>query len=81
VPTRNDSAVSLHQSVTLGALTVFLAGRHEIIQGQSVNTGNVAVAYAITPVYTARVSYGNAFRLPTFNDLYYPGLREPEPAA
>jgi len=77
VPTRNDSAVSLHQSVTLGALTVFLAGRHEIIQGQSVNTGNVAVAYAITPVYTARVSYGNAFRLPTFNDLYYPGYANP----
>jgi len=78
VPTRNDSAVSLHQSVTLGALTVFLAGRHEIIQGQSVNTGNVAVAYAITPAYTARISYGNAFRLPTFNDLYYPGYANPD---
>ncbi|MFL9920332.1 TonB-dependent receptor [Paraburkholderia fungorum] len=77
VPTRNDSAVSLHQSATLGALTVFLAGRHEIIQGRSVNTGNVAVAYAITPVYTARLSYGNAFRLPTFNDLYYPGFANP----
>ncbi|WP_416340488.1 TonB-dependent receptor domain-containing protein [Paraburkholderia sp.] len=77
VPTRNDSAVSLHQSTTLGALTVFLAGRHEIIQGRPVNTGNVAVAYAITPVYTARVSYGNAFRLPTFNDLYYPGFGNP----
>ena len=77
VPTRNDSAVSLHQSVTLGAFTMFLAGRHEIIQGQSVNTGNVALAYAITPVYTARISYGNAFRLPTFNDLYYPGYANP----
>jgi vitamin B12 transporter len=77
VPTRNDSAVSLHQSVTLGAFTMFLAGRHEIIQGQSVNTGNVALAYAITPVYTARISYGNAFRLPTFNDLYYPSYSNP----
>ncbi|WP_144162155.1 TonB-dependent receptor domain-containing protein [Paraburkholderia sp. BCC1885] len=78
VPTRNDSAVSLHQSATLGPLTVFLAGRHEIIEGQSVNTGNVAVAYAITPVYTARLSYGNAFRLPTFDDLYYPGFGNPD---
>jgi vitamin B12 transporter len=77
VPTRNDSAVSLHQSATLGDLTVFLAGRHEIIEGQSVNTGNVAVAYAITPIYTARLSYGNAFRLPTFDDLYYPGYGNP----
>lgn len=77
VPARNDSAVSLHQSTTLGALTLFLAGRHEIVQGQSINTGNVALAYAITPVYTARLSYGNAFRLPTFNDLYYPGYANP----
>jgi len=77
VPSRNDSAVSLHQSVTLDALTIFLAGRHEIIQGLPVNTGNVALAYAITPVYTVRVSYGNAFRLPTFDDLYYPGFGNP----
>ncbi|MGF6726572.1 vitamin B12 transporter [Paraburkholderia sp. GAS41] len=77
VPTRNDSAVSLHQSATLGDLTVFLAGRHEIVEGQSVNTGNVAVACAITPIYTARLSYGNAFRLPTFDDLYYPGYANP----
>ncbi|RQH06458.1 TonB-dependent receptor domain-containing protein [Paraburkholderia dinghuensis] len=78
LPARNDSAVSLHQSTTLGPWTLFLAGRHEIVQGQSVNTGNVALAWAITPVYTARVSYGNAFRLPTFNDLYYPGFSNPD---
>ncbi|RFU48949.1 TonB-dependent receptor domain-containing protein [Paraburkholderia sp. DHOC27] len=77
VPTRNDSAVSLHQSATLGDLTLFLAGRHDIIEGQAVNTGNVALSYAISPVYTARVSYGNAFRLPTFDDLYYPGFANP----
>ncbi|TKC88079.1 TonB-dependent receptor [Trinickia terrae] len=77
VPARNDSAVSLHQSATLGGFTMFLAGRHEIVQGQTVNTGNVALSYAITPVYTARLSYGNAFRLPTFNDLYYPQFGNP----
>ncbi|MBN3856900.1 TonB-dependent receptor [Paraburkholderia sp. Ac-20340] len=77
VPTRNDSAISLHQAATLGNVTLFLAGRHEIVQGQTVNTGNAALAWAITPVYTARVSYGNAFRLPTFNDLYYPGYSNP----
>ncbi|WP_179404102.1 TonB-dependent receptor domain-containing protein [Burkholderia guangdongensis] len=78
VPARNDSAVSVHQSTTLGAVTMFLAGRHEIVSGQAVNTGNAALAWAITPVYTARVSYGNAFRLPTFNDLYYPGYANPD---
>ncbi|MBA5760025.1 TonB-dependent receptor, partial [Escherichia coli] len=39
--------------------------------------GNAALSWAITPVYTARVSYGNAFRLPSFNDLYYPGYGNP----
>ncbi|QGZ65227.1 TonB-dependent receptor domain-containing protein [Paraburkholderia acidisoli] len=78
VPARNDSAVSMHQAATLGPLTLFLAGRHEIVQGRAVNTGNAALAWAITPVYTARVSYGNAFRLPTFNDLYYPGYANPD---
>ncbi|WP_322055392.1 TonB-dependent receptor domain-containing protein [Paraburkholderia bannensis] len=78
LPARNDSAFSLHQAATLGDVTLFLAGRHEIVQGKAVNTGNVALSWAITPVYTARVSYGNAFRLPTFNDLYYPGYSNPD---
>ncbi|WP_322072174.1 TonB-dependent receptor domain-containing protein [Paraburkholderia bannensis] len=78
LPARNDSAFSLHQAATLGDVTLFLAGRHEIVQGQAVNTGNAALSWAITPVYTARVSYGNAFRLPTFNDLYYPGYSNPD---
>ncbi|MBB3259962.1 vitamin B12 transporter [Paraburkholderia bannensis] len=78
VPARNDSAFSLHQAATLGDVTLFLAGRHEIVQGQAVNTGNAALSWAITPVYTARVSYGNAFRLPTFDDLYYPGFSNPD---
>ena len=77
VPARNDSAVSLHQATTLGPVTLFLAGRHEVVQGQSINTGNAALAWAINAVFTARVSYGNAFRLPTFNDLYYPGFANP----
>ncbi len=77
VPTRNDSAFSLHQSATLGSVTMFVAGRHEVVSGQAVNTGNAALSWAITPVYTARVSYGNAFHLPTFNDLYYPGYGNP----
>lgn len=78
LPARNDSAFSLHQAATLGDVTLFLAGRHEIVQGKAVNTGNAALSWAITPVYTARVSYGNAFRLPTFNDLYYPGYSNPD---
>ena len=39
-------------------------GQHE--------TGNVAYGYALTDALRATVSYGSAFKAPTFNELYYP---------
>lgn len=35
-------------------------------------TGGLAVGYELDTNHTLRVSYGTAFRAPTFNDLYYP---------
>lgn len=35
-------------------------------------TGAVAAGYALDNVHRVRLSYGTAFRAPTFNDLYYP---------
>jgi vitamin B12 transporter len=35
-------------------------------------TGFAAYGYQFTPTWRANVSYGTAFRAPTFNDLYYP---------
>ncbi|MDR0441282.1 MAG: TonB-dependent receptor [Candidatus Accumulibacter sp.] len=35
-------------------------------------TGFAAYGYQFTPAWRANVSYGTAFRAPTFNDLYYP---------
>lgn len=39
-------------------------GQHE--------TGNIAYGYALTDALRATVSYGSAFKAPTFNELYYP---------
>ena len=41
-------------------------------------TGQLAWGYALTERWQARVSYGTAFRAPTFNDLYYPRSGNPD---
>ncbi|WOA31155.1 TonB-dependent receptor domain-containing protein [Alloalcanivorax xenomutans] len=42
------------------------------------STGGVALGYALNPHHRVRVSYGTAFRAPTFNELYYPGFGNPD---
>src|SRR5690606_13998671 len=36
-------------------------------------TGGIALGHALDRSHRVRVSYGTAFRAPTFNDLYFPG--------
>lgn len=36
------------------------------------NTGSVAYGYQLSPSWRTHISYGTAFKAPTFNDLYYP---------
>ncbi|QJQ52347.1 vitamin B12 transporter BtuB [Vitreoscilla sp. C1] len=35
-------------------------------------TGRLALGYQLTDALVGRISYGTAFRVPTFNELYYP---------
>ena len=58
-----------------GKLNLELSGRYDKhSQAGSDVTGQVAVGYAFTPSTTAYANYGNAFRAPNINDLYYPGF-------
>lgn len=41
-------------------------------------TGNASLGYHLTNDILAYVSYGTAFRAPTFNDLYYPSSGNPD---
>lgn len=41
-------------------------------------TGNASLGYHLTDNVLAYVSYGTAFRAPTFNDLYYPSSGNPD---
>lgn len=46
--------------------------RDDNSQFGSKNTGTAAYGYQFSPNWRANVSYGTAFRAPTFNDLYWP---------
>ena len=41
-------------------------------------TGALAYGYAFGGGFRASASYGTAFKVPTFNDLYFPGFSNPE---
>jgi len=41
-------------------------------------TGNIALAYAFNPNTRFMLSYGTAFKAPTFNELYFPNFGTPE---
>jgi vitamin B12 transporter len=42
------------------------------------DTGNIGYGYALSDELRATLSYGTAFKAPTFNELYYPGYGNPE---
>ncbi|MDM8348832.1 TonB-dependent vitamin B12 receptor [Pseudomonas sp. sp1636] len=42
------------------------------------DTGNLGYGYALTDWLRATLSYGTAFKAPTFNELYYPGYGNPD---
>lgn len=41
-------------------------------------TGSVTYGWDFTDVHTVTVSYGTAFKAPTFDELYFPGLSNPD---
>ncbi len=41
-------------------------------------TGSAAVGHAVDEYHRVRLSYGTAFRAPSFNDLYFPGFGNPD---
>ena len=53
--------------------------RHEKIDGFGrETTGGLAGGYQLTPHLRAFASVGNAFKAPTFNQLYFPGFGNPD---
>ncbi|WP_369959022.1 TonB-dependent vitamin B12 receptor [Pseudomonas benzenivorans] len=42
------------------------------------DTGNLGYGYALNDALRATLSYGTAFKAPTFNELYFPGYGNPD---
>lgn len=79
---RDNKAVFGEYQGRYGAHEIDLAARGDDNQqfGQHA-TGSVTYGLHLNKVYTATLSYGNAFHAPTFNDLYYPSFPGSPPAA
>ncbi len=77
---RTIDSVQLGGTFQLDAHSAQLNVRHDSYSGASGNktTGNIAYGYRISEHWRAHGSYGTAFRLPSFNELYYPFFGNPD---
>lgn len=56
----------------------FSLRRDDVDSKERKNTGSVAYGYDLMPSLKAYIRGARAFRLPTYNDLYYPGFSNPD---
>lgn len=76
---RYNWGVFAQHQLTLAAHKLQLSLRHDDNQqfGSRV-TGGVTWGYALTEQVRLAASFGNAFKAPTFNELYFPGFGNPD---
>ncbi|MBI3575003.1 MAG: TonB-dependent vitamin B12 receptor [Gammaproteobacteria bacterium] len=75
---RADTGVFLQHQGKFGNHDVLVGLRRDDNEQFGIhNTGNLAWGYALSPRLRARLSYGAAFKAPTFNQLYFPGFGDP----
>lgn len=76
---RDNDSVFAQLLSDFGAASLQFSGRWDDNEafGEE-TTGAIALGYDLSSVYSARASYGTAFRAPTFNDLYYPNYGNPD---
>lgn len=78
----NATAYGAHERITNSVLAGyrFRIGRHQarlnlrrddVRRGDGATSGNVGYSAKLAPGWTVDAQYGTAFKLPTFNDLYY----------
>ncbi len=76
---RDDTGIFGEYQGELGAATLNLSLRQDDNQQFGThNTGSAALGYRFAPTLQASISYGTAFKAPTFNELYYPYFGNPE---
>jgi vitamin B12 transporter len=76
---RNTNAITAIYRVDAGANAVQANVRHDDSnQFGGKTTGALAWGYRLTPAWRVTASVGTAFKVPTFNDLYFPGFSNPD---
>lgn len=71
---RNNRALYAQWWQVMGAHSLQLSGRHDRNdQFGSRNTGSLQWGWQLSDALRVSASWGNAFKAPTFNELYYPG--------
>lgn len=76
---RDNTAVYGQYLATFSGLDLRLAARHDDNeQFGTQQTGNVAIGYQVSSPLRLRASFGNAFRAPSFNELFFPGFGNPD---
>ena len=70
---RTNTALFGQLRLNFGPSDVQLSLRGDDNEGYGTNeTGGIALGHSLDRSHRVRLSYGTAFRAPTFNDLYYP---------
>jgi len=71
---RTNSALYTQLRLNFGPTDLHMSLRGDDNEAYGKNeTGSIALGHALDRSHRIRVSYGTAFRAPTFNDLYFPG--------
>ncbi|MEO9135381.1 MAG: TonB-dependent receptor [Casimicrobiaceae bacterium] len=79
VTSRDTNAATAIYRLDVGASAVQANVRHDdSSQFGGKTTGALAWGYRLTPAWRVTASAGSAFKVPTFNDLYFPGFSNPE---
>jgi vitamin B12 transporter len=79
VTSRDTNAVTAIYRVEAGANALQANVRHDdSSQFGGRTTGALAWGYRLTPAWRVTASAGTAFKVPTFNDLYFPGFSNPD---
>lgn len=73
VTERENIALFMQLNSHIGDISTQLSARHDDNEAfGATNTGNLSIGIPLTDDSNMRISYGTAFKAPTFNDLYYP---------
>jgi vitamin B12 transporter len=79
VTTRDTDAVFGAWQMAMGAHALQANVRHDgATQFGNRITGAIAYGLRISPAWRVTMSYGTAFKAPSFNDLYFPGFSNPD---